>query len=70
MEGTSPSRIKLSFLPNHNDDPDTMPVVDVVFIDVYNKPWGSDEPVKHYDIKMQGTVVFYVVTAAYILIHH
>lgn len=70
MTGTSPSRINRIFLPEVNGDTETTPVVDAVFMGMDDRPWGSCEADKAYDIKTQGTVVFYVVEAAYMLIHH
>ena len=70
MTGTSPSLIKRSFLPAQNGDPATLLVVDAVFMGADDLPWGSEEPEKYYGIKTQGTVVFYIVSAAYALIHH
>lgn len=70
MEGTSPSLINRSFLPTTNDDPDTLPVVDAVFMGADDRSWGSAEPGVAYDIKTQGTVVYEIVNAAYMLIHH
>ena len=70
MRGTSPRRLKRSFLPAVNADPSTMPVVDAVFLGADDSDWGSDDPDKPEQIRTQGTVVFYVLSAAYMLIHH
>ena len=67
MTGRSPSLIKRSFLPANNADADTMPVLDAVFMGDDDLAWGSTD--EHLDIKTQGTVAFYVLCAAYMLIH-
>ena len=70
MLGVSPRQINRIFLPDVNADPDTMPVIDAVFLGADDRPWGSDDRSKPIDIKTQGTVSFYILCAAYILIHH
>ena len=70
MKGASPRRLKRSFLPAVNSDPGTLPVVDAVFFGADDSDWGSDNPDKPEHIRTQGTVVFYMVSAAYMLIHH
>ena len=70
MTGTSPRLVNRAFLPSVNADPATMPVIDAVFMGDDDRPWGSCEPQKSYDVKTQGTVAFYIVSAAYMLIHH
>ena len=70
MSGPSPRTIKRSFLPAQNQDPTTMPVLDAVFLGNDDLPWGSRDPESKHVIKTQGTVVFYCVCAATMLIHH
>ena len=70
MSGPEPRQIKRSLLPNQNDDPMTMPVLDALFLGADNLPWGSAHAEKPEGIKTQGTVAFYCLCAAYILIHH
>ena len=70
MTGQSPRLVNRSFLPPVNADPDTQPVIDAVFMGQDDRPWGSCEQQKTYDVKTQGTVAFYIVSAAYMLIHH
>lgn len=70
MRGPSPQLLKRTFLPPVNDDANTIPVVDAVFLGADNSPWGSDNPDSPQNIKTQGTVAFYILAAAYMLIHH
>jgi hypothetical protein len=47
-----------------------MPVLDAVFLGGDDREWGSADPADVHLIKTQGTTVFYIVAAAYMLIHH
>lgn len=70
MSGPSPRTINRSFLPAINQDPATIPVLDAVFLGSDDLPWGSNDPEKPANIKTQGTVAFYCLCAATMLIHH
>ena len=73
MQGPSVRQINRIFLPASNaagSDPLTTPVLDAVFHGADDLPWGSRDTEKPQDIKTQGTVAFYVLCAAYMLIHH
>jgi hypothetical protein len=69
MTGASPQLINRAYVAN-NSDPLTLPVLDAVFLGRDNRHWGSKDPRGTYDIRTQGTVAFYVLNAAYMLIHH
>ena len=47
-----------------------MTVVDAVFLGADDREWGSADPQDVHHIKTQGTTVFYIVAAAYMLVHH
>lgn len=69
MTGQSPRFINRRFLPDHNTDPSTLPVLDAVFLGADDRPWGSPTETPE-GIKTQGTVAFYVLCCAYMLIHN
>ena len=70
MSGPTPRLINRGYLPARNGDPTTMSVLDAVFLGADDRPWGSPAVTANRDIRTQGTVAFYVLNAAYMLIHH
>ena len=70
MSGPTPRLINRGYLPARNDDPATMTVLDAVFLGADDRAWGSPAVTATRDIRTQGTVAFYVLNAAYMLIHH
>ena len=69
MSGASPQLIARAYVAN-NSDPLSLSVLDAVFLGRDNRPWGSKDLTKPGDIRTHGTVAFYVLNAAYMLIHH
>ena len=70
MTGPSPKLIKRAYLPATNADNNTIPVLDAVFAGRDDKVWGSADPDAPENLRTQGTVAFYVLCAAYMLIHN